>query len=547
MVCGIDAKSNASFGRQEQPGAAAGGGGNARSQACESSGGRGFELLPYRAMLDAHPGETADLASSARVRPGIVAAVGAAAVLAAIAPVPVAPRAHGTLVILVAAAGLWTTEAVPLAWTALLIPVLAVAMRVADSRAAFAGFGDPILFLFFGTFLLTAASFDHGLNDRLARAVLHAPAVRRRPGLLLWAVAFLGCGISAWVNNTATTVILLPLALAAEHRVPRRMLVGTLLMAAYAPSLGGLATPVGTAPNLIGLRLLQEGTGARISFAHWCAVFAPLAVVATVLTAAYFQWMVRRGRTAPDSQAGERATGDVPRLHAAGPSDSPPRVPWSRAEKTLAPVYFLVVLLWITPGILQATRLGAAPWFGAWSARLPETSVPLLGGLALFLLPSGKGRARILDVGVLRRIDWSTLLLFGGGLSLGGLMLETGLARAIGELLFAAMPVQGMPGIVLASTLLGIGVSEVTSNTASASLIVPIVLALAQAAGVDPVKPALAATVACSFGFMLPVSTPPNALVYATGRVRIGEMVRYGVLLDLVGAVLIAAWVELVA
>ena len=211
------------------------------------------------------------------------------------------------------------------------------------------------------------------------------------------------------------------------------------------------------------------------------------------------------------------------------------------------PVYLLVVALWITPGILQATALRNTDWLSQWSNRLPETTVPLLGGLALFLLPSGKGHERILDIGVLRRLDWSTLLLFGGGLSLGGLMLETGLARTLGAFLFHAMPIQGPTGIVLASVLLGILVSEVTSNTASASLIVPIVLALAQAAGVDPLQPALAATAACSFGFMLPVSTPPNALVYATGRVRIGAMIRHGVLLDLTGIVVITAWVRLMA
>ena len=185
-----------------------------------------------------------------------------------------------------------------------------------------------------------------------------------------------------------------------------------------------------------------------------------------------------------------------------------------------------------------------------WSARLPETCVPLLGGLALFLLPAHRGpaaaggrTARILDASVLGRIDWSTLLLFGGGLSLGALMFETGLARALGDAIFRVIPVQGTLGIVFASTLMAVLVSEVTSNTASAGLVVPIVLALAQAAGVDPVKPAAAATVACSFGFMLPVSTPPNALVYATGHLRIRDMVRFGVLLDLAGILLISLWV----
>src|SRR5262249_20772653 len=150
---------------------------------------------------------------------------------------------------------------------------------------------------------------------------------------------------------------------------------------------------------------------------------------------------------------------------------------------------------------------------------------------------------RILDAGVLARIDWSTLLLFGGGLSLGGLMFETGLARALGEAIFAATPVHGTFGIVLAGTLMAVAVSEVTSNTASAGLVIPVVLELARAAGVDPVKPAIAATVACSFGFMLPVSTPPHALVDASGRVRIRDMVRCGIGLDVLGVLLISTWI----
>jgi sodium-dependent dicarboxylate transporter 2/3/5 len=148
---------------------------------------------------------------------------------------------------------------------------------------------------------------------------------------------------------------------------------------------------------------------------------------------------------------------------------------------------------------------------------------------------------------VLRRVDWSTLLLFGGGLSLGAMMFDSGLARALGEGIFHAMPIGGTYGIVLAATLMAVLVSEMTSNTASAALVVPVVLALAMAAGVDPVKPALAATVACSFGFMLPVSTPPNALVFATGKLRIREMIAYGALLDVGGVLLVSAWVTLFA
>lgn len=273
--------------------------------------------------------------------------------------------------------------------------------------------------------------------------------------------------------------------------------------------------------------------GTRPSFAAWCAVFLPLAVIGTVATAAWLRWRTREvapGRVAAAPHAG--------RAHAAAAR------PWSLAERTLVPLFVVVVLLWITPGILPATPLGGAGWVKTWQARLPEPAVPVLGGLLLFLLPAGTpGGARILDARVFRRLDWSTLLLFGGGLSLGAMMFDSGLARALGEGLFRAMPIEGTFGIVLASALMAVIVSEVTSNTASASLVVPVVLALAQAAGVDPVQPALAATVGCSFGFMLPVSTPPNALVYGTGRVPIRAMIGHGLALDIAGALLVAAWV----
>jgi sodium-dependent dicarboxylate transporter 2/3/5 len=421
------------------------------------------------------------------------------------------------------------SEALPVAVTALLIPLLGIALGVTDARGAFAGFGDPIVFLFFGTFLLTDAAARHGLTARLVRCVLGSDRVRRKPTRLLWAIALLGCGMSAWMNNTATTALLLPLALTAERHGSRPLLVGILLMAAYAPSLGGLATPVGTAPNLIGLRLLEEVTGSRPTFARWCLTFAPLAVLSTLLTAL---WL---GRGAPK-------TSPV----AGTPAPAREDAPLSLAERTLLPLYVAVILLWILPGILAGTPLQGEAWVRAWQVRLPEPAVPVLGALVLFLLPSGaKGGERILDITVLRRVDWSTLLLFGGGLSLGSMMFESGLARALGEGIFAAMPIGGTFGIVLAATLMAVVVSEMTSNTASASLVVPVVLALAQAAGIDPVKPALAATVACSFGFMLPVSTPPNALVFSTGRVRIREMVTLGALLDLGGILLVSAWVTL--
>jgi sodium-dependent dicarboxylate transporter 2/3/5 len=479
-----------------------------------------------------------------RPRPLVVLVVALCALVVSFLPLGLEPAAHQVLTILVVAGGLWATEALPVPITALAIPVLGVVLGAAPAKAAFAGFGDPIVFLFMGTFLLTDACDRHGLNRRLAGAVLGSAWVRARPNRMVWAIAFLGVAISAWVNNTATTALLLPLALSAERLGDRRLVVAVLLMTSWAPSLGGLATPVGTAPNLIGLRLLEQASGARPTFAAWTAMCAPLAIVATAIAG---WWLVRgAGREARVPLAAGATTAAGATAGAVTDADAADAVrrPWSLAERTLVPLFVVVILLWILPGILEATPLRDASWVQGWRTHLPEPVVPLLGALALFLLPAGEDTgARILDVSVLRRIDWGTLMLFGGGLSLGAMMFESGLARAIGEAIFRAVPFGGTFGVVLAATLMAIVVSEVTSNTASASLVIPVVLALSQVAGVDPVKPAIAATIGCSFGFMLPVSTPPNALVYGTGRVRITEMIRHGLLLDVVGAILVSLWV----
>ena len=511
--------------------------------------------MPRHAPSPLELGDTED--ATIAFRPWAIVLAAVAAIVVGMVPIPdLTPAAHRTLIILTVVVVLWFTEALPVVVPALLVPVLALLLGVTDAKGAFAGFADPVVFLFFGTFLLTEAAARHGMNARLARSVLGSRWVRARPGNLLIAIALLGCFISAWVNNTATTALLLPLALTAERFGDRKLLVGTLLMASYGPSLGGCATPVGTAPNLIGLRLLEQATGQRPSFAHWCLVFAPLALLFTLASAWWVGRGVRANAAPPEparSSAPEAAQLDVAR--ACGSLTNAPSPAWSLAERLLLPLFFGVILLWIGPGLLQATPLRGSAALDAFRARVPEAAVPLLGALLLFVLPSRGGRElmsgpRILDVGVFRRVDWSTLLLFGGGLSLGAMMFDSGLATWIGHAVSGVMRVQGSPfggtfGLVFVATLLAVLVSEITSNTASAALVVPVVLALAQAAGVDPVKPALAATIGCSFGFMLPVSTPPNALVYGTGRIRIGEMISNGLLLDVVGVLVVSGWVTL--
>ncbi|MCE9634252.1 MAG: SLC13 family permease [Planctomycetes bacterium] len=470
-----------------------------------------------------------------RAKPRAAAICAVLGLVAWLLPLGLDQSARGTLAVLVTVGGLWLTEALPLGTSALLVPVLALLLGVCDAKTAFSGFGDPIVFMFFGTFLLTDAAHRHGLDRRLADSVMTSRWVQASPRRLLFAIAFLGCAISAWINNTATTALLLPLAMTADRLGSKRFLVSVLLMTAYAPSLGGLATPVGTAPNLIGLAQIEKFTGSRPSFAEWTLMFAPLAILATVGSAAWLAW--RGGRVAMKQMP--EATHEI-------------RTTWSRAERWLVVVFAFVIVLWIAPGLFGAIdSLKSAPWVKTWKDRFPEAAVPLAGGVLLFLLPATKaatGRVadRITDASAFRRLDWSTILLFGGGISLGTMLEKSGLAKTMGQGIFDAMPIHGGFGITLAATLVAIFVSELTSNTASAALVVPIVLELAKAAGVNPLGPALAATIGCSFGFMLPVSTPPNALVYGTGKLTLRDMASCGLALDVAGAFLVAGWVTLV-
>ena len=206
----------------------------------------------------------------------------------------------------------------------------------------------------------------------------------------------------------------------------------------------------------------------------------------------------------------------------------------------------MTALLWITPGLVALAMGETSPLYRELSARVPESAAALLGALLLFLLPGDRG-GRAITWEEAARIDWGVILLYGGGFALGVLSFQTGLAEGVGRGLTGLLPVQGELGLLFASVLVAVLVSETTSNTASANMVVPVVISIAVAQGVDPFIPALGATMAASLGFMLPVSTPCNAIVYGSGYIPLMRMVRYGVILDLIGIVVITGAVWLLA
>ncbi len=478
--------------------------------------------------------------ASPRRKLAVLAVAAGLAALAYAFPLPGIPEEGRRLTaVLAVVVTLWVSEIIPLAATALLGPSFAVVAGVAPAGKAFAAFGSPIILLFIGSFLLGHATFKHRLNERIAYRVLSLGILKSDPALAFIFLGLTTAALSAWMSNTATTAMMLPIAQSlllamipqGGGKPPPLYSTGLMLIVAYSASLGGLFTPIGTPPNLIGLGLLEQGTGTRVSFVEWMAKVLPVALVSLLAMMGYFAFLFRGEK---HRLVYDRAR-MVRRYEGLGP--------WPAAQRHVAGALLCVAGLWIFPPLLALLWPEAGKFL---DARLPEAVSPLLVAGALFFLPAagpdGEGKSSVLDLKDLNRIDWPTIVLFAGGMCLGDLMNQSGLARALGENLVSFAPASSPLLLTGSFVLLAILVSEATSNTASANMVVPVVLAVAKSLGVDPVGPALAATAACTFGFMLPVSTPTNAMAYATGRVSIGQMIRFGVVLDLIGAALLTLW-----
>jgi len=462
------------------------------------------------------------------------------------APMPgLAPEAHRLAAILAFVVVLWITEALPIAVTALLGPALAVVLRIGGARDVFAPFADPIIFLFMGSFMLAEAMFVHGLDRRIAFTALAIEWVGRSPGRLLVVFGGVTAALSMWLSNTATTAMMFPIGtsiighLRHTHRGSardiERFALALMLATAFGASVGGVGTPVGSPPNLIGIGVLERTTGVHVSFFRWMIVGVPLVVLLFAGLVAYLRFVALRGsRLRTDGAALARAE-----LRQLGPL--------SRAQWNVLVAFAVTVALWLAPGVFAVVGLAEAPVARAFAAAVPEAVAALLGAGLLFVLPvDWRARRFTLTWEEAARIDWGVILLFGGGLALGSLAFTTGLAEAAGRGLLAWIPVRAPLAFTMVFTALAIVMTEVTSNTAAANMVVPIAIAVAEAAGVRPLEPALAATLGCSMAFMLPISTPPNAIVYSSGYVPITAMVRHGLVVDAMAFGLIVTVVTLV-
>jgi sodium-dependent dicarboxylate transporter 2/3/5 len=463
----------------------------------------------------------------------------------ALLPIDLPRDQHLLAAILLGVITLWITEPVPIPIGGLIGIGAIVVLGVVPADEAVAPFGSTTVFTFIGAFILAAAMLKHGLARRFAMFVLSLKWVGTSTYRVVIAFGAITCLLSAFVSNTATVAMLLPTALGILSVIakmlqdkelvrpdfdPLRLRVGValMLMLAYGASVGGLLTPVGTPPNLIGRGLIEEATGERIGFLDWMLMAAPICALMFVALAAVLLLLnkpeIRRIEGVSEYVHGERAQLGK----------------FSQAERNSLIAFGVTVTLWIFPGVIALTSGTDSSLYETVSGRLNEGIVAVMGASLLFLLPTDwKSREFTLNWSDAAKIDWGTILLFGTGIIFGSLLADTGLAETIGEGAAESLGLTSTFAITVFAVILAIIISETTSNTASAAVVVPIVIPVAMAAGINPFVPALAATFAASFGFMLPVSTPQNAIVYGSGVVPITKMIRSGISFDILGALLI--------
>jgi len=451
------------------------------------------------------------------------------AVLALPLPEGMSPAGHSVAAVAVLMALWWLTEAIPIPATALLPVLLFPLLGVMSGSEVTRAYGHHLIYLFLGGFLLAVCMQKWNLHHRIALHTIRLVGVtphRMVLGFML-ATAFL----SMWISNTATTMMMVTIASAVlgelGGRIPHeagrfRFAAGLMLGIGYAASIGGVATLIGTPPNAIFAGVLEKNYGITIGFLDWMKFGLPLSLVMLVLTWLYLT-RVRFRSEVMVIPGGRRFISE--QLAALGPL--------SREEKLVALVLAGVAALWVLRGLYQPPGL----------AMVKDSTIAIGGALLLFMIPVNiRRREFLLDWQTAVTIPWDIIILFGGGFALANGFQDSGLT---GWLAGRLTVLQGVDIwlVVGAVVLLVIFLTEVTSNTATATLLLPVMGALAGAIGVHPLGLMAAAVVAASYAFMLPVATPPNAIVFSSRYVTIAQMAGAGVWLNLLGVLVICAFV----
>ena len=416
-----------------------------------------------------------------------------------------------TTAITVICAVWWIFEPIPIPATSLIplatLPIIGVLTPAQVGES----YGSPLVLLLMGGFILSTAMEKSGAHRRVALGMVNLFGGNSSRRLVFGFMAAAAV-LSMWISNTATTLMLLPVALAViERSDDDNLAIPLLLGIAYAASVGGIGTPIGTPPNLVFREIYQQNTGIEIGFLTWMSWGLPVVLIFVPIIAL---WLTRR-------------------LNHHGHVDMPKVGAWQTEERRVFIVFAFTALAWIT----------RSQPFGGWKTWLDvpganDASVALLAVVAMFLIPNGKG-SRLLDWETAGRIPWGMLILFGGGIAIAKAFVVSGMSAALGSALagIAGWPILAMMAVIcLCITFL----TEMTSNTATTTLMMPILAAGAIAAGIAPEALMVPAAMSASCAFMLPVATAPNTIVFSTGRFTTRLMAREGLVLNFVGVILIS-------
>ena len=450
--------------------------------------------------------------------------------------------AHRLLAIMSLVAIWWITEPVPIPVTSVLGPTLCVILGVAPVEKSFSNFANPMIFLFMGGFLLAKGMMVNGLDKRIAYGILSMKWVGDSPKRIFLAIGIACMLCSGWISNTATAAMMFPIALGLLEAIREMMAAsgktidlgnykystGLMLMTAYACSIGGVLTPIGTPPNIMMIGYLDQlaPDAPSISFFQWM-IWGFVAMVLYFIVAYVVLW-----RLFPADVKHIKGAREFILSHLKGLGK------WTRAQVNTLIAFGVAVVLWIAPSVLSLIHGSHSSIMTFYDNHFPECIAALVGGLLLFFLPVDlkKSKMTLSWKQGMEGIDWGTLLLFGGGLALGSLMYTTGLSDWIGDAIKAAMG--GNPSEFLFVTVFcgtALLLAEFTSHTAAINLMGTISIGTALSLGFSPIPVAVGIALASSLGFMMPVSTPPNAIVYASGYVPITKMIKSGFIIDMIG------------
>jgi len=413
----------------------------------------------------------------------------------------------------------WISEVMPIPVTSILPMIFIPLLGIANINAATAPYAHPLIFLFFGGFFLSIAMEKTGLHQRIAlRALL---LVGQKPAAQVAGLMAVTAFLSMWMSNTATAVMMLPIGLSmikmAHASSQDNFGKAVLLAIAYSASIGGIATLIGTPPNALLAAYLAKSYQIQISFADWMLLGVPLAALMLVIC---WVWLCKIHFRLPAHSSGQSNLPEE--LRALGPLRA--------SESRVLLVFSLAACSWI--GQQWLVSITGLP--------LSDTMIALIAAVLLFVLPGDKPQQRLLEWQDSQQLPWGVLLLFGGGLSMAEQIQQTGVADLLAQQLSLLQGVSPLL-ILLAVTTLIIFLTEVTSNTATAAAFLPLLGPVAVSMQLSPLYLVVPAALAASFAFMLPVATPPNAIVFASGKLQIKDMVKAGLVLNLLGIVAIIA------